>query len=498
MKRFILALLVLLSPLTANLSPLFAYTNPLLPFDFSDPDVIRLGKYYYMTYSTFASTPGLEILRSEDALHWNVVDAALPDTIPGYGHQDACPEGCGVWAPSIRFHEGRFSIYYGDPDIGIFCIRSAAKTEQIPCKWEQAVLVKPGKGLIDPCPLWDSNGRCYLVHAFAGSRAGFKSALAICELSQDGLSVIHDDEIVFDGHPDNPTVEGPKFYKRNSWYYIFCPAGGVSTGWQLCLRSRSPYGPYEAKRVLEQDTTAINGPHQGAWVEDWFFHFQDVGAAGRIVHMQPLKWHRHWPVIGNEGVPVAAHKYEGNPTAEGIVIKEVRDEFDTRFISPFWQWSGNRNGLYKYCNVDSSYLRLFTYPADSIQVAPNKLLRKIPANTAFTFEARMRFTPNPKNKDHEEAGLIIYGRQSRTLPIPGDGQWWYARIVMNEKHMCRCYLSQDGRFWKLIGDEFQAVPGVWVGARVGFYSTRDRQPVNDAGYLDIDWFSGRPVNNQQP
>ena len=492
MKRLILVLMVFLSPFIFHLSPLFAYTNPILPYDFSDPDVIRVGKYYYLTSSSFASTPGLQILRSEDAIHWEYADAVLPDTVPGYGHLDACPAGCGVWAPSIRFHEGRFYIYYGDPDIGIFCIRSTAKTEKIPCKWEPAVLVKAGKGLIDPCPIWDDKDRCFLVHAYAGSRAGLKSVLAVCELGGDGLKVIHDDEIVFDGHPDNPTCEGPKFYKRNKWYYIFCPAGGVSTGWQLCLRSRSPYGPYEVQTVLSQDTTDVNGPHQGAWVEDWFFHFQDVGAAGRIVHMQPLKWRRGWPVIGDEGIPVAAHKYEGGPF-EGITVAPVREEFDQRGLAPEWQWSGNKKAMYYYCNTDSSRLRLFTYPADEVQTASNLLLRKIPANTGFTFEARVRFTPNRKNADHEEAGLIFYGRQSQKLPIPGDEQWWYARIVMDGTQMCRCYLSRNGHSWELVGEPFKAVPGAWVGARYGFYATRDRQPINDAGYLDIDWMTLTPA-----
>lgn len=486
MKRFLLlAFSIQLSVFS------FGFVNPILPYDYSDPDVIRLGKYYYMTYSTFAATPGLQILRSEDGVKWDIVDAALPDTVPGYGHLDACPAGCGVWAPSIRFNQGRFYIYYGDPDIGIFCIRSAP-AETIPCLWEPAVLVKAGKGLIDPCPLWDNNGRCYLVHAFAGSRAGFKSALAVCELAKDGLSVVHEDEIVFDGHPDNPTCEGPKFYKRNATYYIFCPAGGVKTGWQLCLRSKSPYGPYEVQRVLAQDTTDVNGPHQGAWVDEWFYHFQDVGAAGRIVHMQPLKWRKGWPVIGDEGRPMREVK-EGPFTEPKSNIKTVREEYDTRGLAPEWQWSGNRKAQYYFHHTDSSCLRLFTYPADDIRTAPNLLLRKIPAHTAITFDARVRFTQHPKNGGHEEAGMIVFGRQTKTLPIPRDGQWWYARIVLDKQQNCRFYLSKDNKTWVLTGDAFQAVAGEWIGARIGFYATRDRYPINDSGYLDIDWMSITPA-----
>ena len=508
-------LMIFFAAMVVALSAAAGWTNPILPYDYSDPDVIRVGKNYYMTYSTFACIPGLQILHSRDGVEWTIVDAALPDTVPGYGHLDACPAGCGVWAPSIRHHQGRFYIYYGDPDIGIFCIRSE-KTKTIPCRWEPAVLVKRGKGLIDPCPLWDSDGRCYLVHAFAGSRAGFKSALAVCELAQDGLSVINEDRLVFDGHPDNPTCEGPKFHKKDGYYYIFCPAGGVKTGWQLCLRSRTVYGPYEWRRVLEQGSTDINAPHQGAWVDDKFYHFQDVGTAGRIVHLQPLRWEDGWPVIGNEGKPVT--KYEGQMydvrrRYEGTMYDVRRDDvprsmdgFWTRTLSPEWQWSGNRKAQYYYLAVETDsashmakdYIRLFTYPAADVQTAPNLLLHKIPANTAFTVTARVRFMPRPQGKNpkyNEEAGLIVHGRQSRTLPVPADGQWWYARIEVTESHLCRFFLSPDQKTWTEQGAPFQAVAGEWIGAKVGMYAVRERvestspykRPDNDAGWLDVDW-----------
>ena len=522
-------LMIFFAAMAVAMSAAAGWTNPILPYDYSDPDVIRVGKNYYMTYSTFACIPGLQILHSRDGVEWSIVDAALSDTVPGYGHLDACPAGCGVWAPSIRHHQGRFYIYYGDPDIGIFCIRSE-KTKTIPCRWEPAVLVKRGKGLIDPCPLWDSDGRCYLVHAFAGSRAGFKSALAVCELAQDGLSVISEDRLVFDGHPDNPTCEGPKFHKKDGYYYIFCPAGGVKTGWQLCLRSRTVYGPYEWRRVLEQGSTNINAPHQGAWVDDKFYHFQDVGTAGRIVHLQPLRWQDGWPVIGNNGEPASAEQTNSKLKIknsklkiknskdkvknEGTMYDVQRDDvprfmdgFWTRTLSPEWQWSGNRKAQYYYLAVETDsashmakdYLRLFTYPAADIQTAPNLLLHKIPANTAFTVTARVRFMPRPQGKNpkyNEEAGLIIHGRQSRTLPVPADGQWWYARIEVTESHLCRFFLSTDQKTWTEQGAPFQAVAGEWIGAKVGMYAVRPlvetsspyKRLDNDAGWLDVDWF----------
>lgn len=128
-------------------------------------------------------------------------------------------------------------------------------------------LVKAAKGWIDPCPFWDEDGNAYLVNAFAKSRIGFNSKLCVSRLSADGLRVLDEGKIVFDGAKTQPTIEGPKLYKRNGYYYIFAPAGGVKFGWQTVLRSKDIYGPYEEKIVLHQGKTKINGPHQGAWVE---------------------------------------------------------------------------------------------------------------------------------------------------------------------------------------------------------------------------------------
>lgn len=92
-------------------------------------------------------------------------------------------------------------------------------------------------------------------------------------------------------------------YRRGDIYYMFAPAGGVVTGWQLVMRSKNIYGPYESKIVMEQGATDINGPHQGALVtavdgKDWFLHFQDLGAYGRVTHLNPVEWRDGWPVIG--------------------------------------------------------------------------------------------------------------------------------------------------------------------------------------------------------
>jgi len=226
------------------------YQNPVLHADYSDPDAIRVGKAYYMVASSFHCMPGLPILKSRDLVNWRLVNHAvrrlLPDTVYNFPRH-----GKGIWAPAIRYHYIQYFIFYPDPDYGIFMIKARDPEK----KWSVPKLVLEGKGIIDPCPLWDDNGQAYLAVAWAASRAGVNSLLTIYPLSKDGSKITGEGQHVYDGHRSNHTIEGPKLYKRNGYYYIFAPAGGVSTGWQEILRSKNIYGPYEQKKFLEQGKT---------------------------------------------------------------------------------------------------------------------------------------------------------------------------------------------------------------------------------------------------
>ena len=224
------------------------YKNPIINADYSDPDVIRVGDDYYMTSSSFNCIPGLPILHSKDMVNWELVNYALKKQ-PPFDIYDKPGHGNGVWAPCIRYHNEEFYIYYPDPDYGIYMV----KTKDPKGVWSEPIMVKEGKGLIDPSPLWDEDGKAYLAYAYAGSRAGFKSLLAICSLNPEGtIANNNDDVIIIDGHDGEATIEGPKLYKYNGFYYVFAPAGGVPTGWQTVLRSKNIWGPYEKRKVMDQ------------------------------------------------------------------------------------------------------------------------------------------------------------------------------------------------------------------------------------------------------
>jgi beta-xylosidase len=511
------------------------YKNPILHADYSDPDAIRVGNDFYLVSSSFEDIPGLPILHSKDLVNWSIIGHALQRQ-PPFEHFSTPRHGEGVWAPAIRYHKGEFYIYYPDPDFGIYL----TKAKKAAGPWSEPVLVEGGKGLIDPCPLWDDDGRVYLVHAYAGSRAGIKSIIVVKKLNGDGTKVLDEGKLVYDGHELDPTIEGPKFYKRNGYYYIFAPAGGVSTGWQLVLRSKNIYGPYERRVAMDQGNTSINGPHQGAWVttqtgEDWFLHFQDKGAYGRIVHLQPMKWINGWPVIGvdkdgdGKGEPVLQYK---KPNVGQVYLPAGRqrpietpadtDEFNGTETGKQWQWMANSKATWSFINPSKGSLRLYSDKlpdsARNLWETPNVLLQKFPAEE-FMVTTKLSFTPNTK-LENEKAGLTVMGFSYANLALKSkkDGVYLvytickdaqngksetekeimkmasavaYLRVKITRGAKCRFSYSFDGNNFTEAGDEFQAEVGRWIGAKVGLFCTRTSQ-TNDSGYGDFDWFRIEP------
>ncbi|WP_291857163.1 glycoside hydrolase 43 family protein [Marinilabilia sp.] len=503
------------------------YRNPILHADYSDPDVCRVGDDYYMTASSFNCVPGLPILHSQDLVNWDLIGYALERQYPEE-HFSEPQHGNGVWAPSIRYHNGEFYIYYGDPDFGIYMLKAKEPGGQ----WTKPHLVKNGKGLIDPSPLWDDDGKAYLTHAFAGSRAGLKSVLMVHEMAPDGESLIGDPVMVFDGHDKNPTVEGAKFYKHDGFYYIFAPAGGVTKGWQLALRSESPFGPYTFRRVLEQGSTDINGPHQGGWVETqkgefWFIHFQDKGAYGRIVHLQPMSWKDGWPLMGEDydgngvGEPVKLHKKPDIDTEWKVVTPPESDEFNHHTKALQWQWHANPVPKYGFPTGNLGYYRLNCRPrpaeAQNLWSVPNMLLQKFPADV---FMASTKLTFNHRF-DGEEVGFVVMGDSYQYISLKQEkgklmvrvvrcngarkggaeevlyedevkSNTVYFRIEVTEGAQCHFSFSENGHDFSTLGDVFQAVEGRWIGAKIGYFALRDGM-INDAGNVDVDWFRVEPL-----
>jgi beta-xylosidase len=502
------------------------YRNPILHADYSDPDAIRVGDKYYLVSSSFNNAPGLPLLESPDMVNWTLVGHALPQQVPL--DVFALPQhGKGVWAPCLRYHDGKFWIFYPDPDFGIYVI--TARTFVGP--WSAPRLLIAGKGLIDPTPLWDDDGQAYLLHAWAKSRAGFNNVLTLRRMKPDASGMLDDEgRVVIDANklPGYTTLEGPKFYKRDGYYYVFAPAGGVEHGWQSVFRSRSVDGPYEVRVVLAQGSSPVNGPHQGAWVqtpqgEDWFFHFQDKRAYGRVVHLQPMRWRDDWPVIGDDpsgggtGQPVA--RYRMPVAGHASTAPATSDEFDGPTLGLQWQW--NANWRPEWYALTDGHLRLNAVPdgrytaQQNLWDTPSLLLQKLPAET-FTVTAKVDFSTL---RDGGSAGLIMYGFDYAWLGARRAGGSTRLALVSCYKTEAKCRereetgaelmspkiwlrmrvraggvtsfsYSYDDSAYTPIGAPFTAVMGRWVGAQMGLFSISSGSAA--AGYIEIDHFRVTP------
>ncbi len=487
------------------------FRNPILCADYSDPDVIRVGGDFFMTASSFNCTPGLPILHSTDLVNWALIGHALKN-VPHPRYAEVQP-GCGVWAPAIRFHAGKFWIFFPTPDEGIFVI-----TANDPAgPWSEPHLLQAGKGLIDPCPLWDDDGQAYLVHAYAGSRAGIKHRLCVLPMTPDGSKILGEGKIVFHEPEKHPTIEGPKFLKKDGWYYILAPAGGVQTGWQVVLRSKNIFGPYAAKIVLAQGDTDINGPHQGALVDTaeggwWFVHFQDAGVYGRIAHLQPVAWRDGWPVMGREGEPVLRHAKPRIGSGSKIKVPATSDEFESEELALPWQWHANHEDNWFSLAARKGWLRLYSQAAKNVDLGrvPNLLLQKFPARV-FQVETELETFPAASG---EEAGLVVMGAEYAALTVrhtrlgpeivfkTSAGEHVLQavapmrlrfRVAVADGGLCRFGYDDAAGNPVWLPDFFRAHAGVWIGAKVGIFSIR---PAGESGgHADFNFFRFLPVNS---
>lgn len=520
-------------PLQAPLGPWQAdlgdghYKNPVLHADYSDPDAIRVGQDYWMTASSFNHVPGLPLLHSRDLVNWSLVGHALSRQVP-VAHFATPRHGEGVWAPALRHHAGKFWIFYPDPDFGIYVITAADPRGE----WSVPFLLKAGRGLIDPCPLWDDDGRAWMVHGWAKSRAGFCNRITLHEISPDCLRVLDEGRVIINGDEMSgwKTIEGPKLYKRQGHYYVFAPAGGVTEGYQAVFRAKNIQGPYENRIVLEQGDTPVNGPHQGAWVDtpsgqNWFLHFQELPAHGRVVHLQPMKWRADgWPVMGADpagsgtGQPVLRHQ-KPDTGEQPLAVPPTSDAFPEGKPGPQWQWQGNPDSSWVLPRLGArAGLRLRPVPGGgSLWASAHPLMQKFPAPS---FEAETKLRLVDCTEAGTRAGLLVFGYNYAWIGLKldafGCSKLMYAvcksadkggsevikamidwpenqpvvlRVEVDADLHCRfLYKETGGRRFHTLGDDFKANSSKWVGAKIGLFcsagSPQDRPPAKSCAQFE--------------
>ena len=515
--------------------------NPILPGFYPDPSICRVNDDYYLVTSTFAYFPGVPIFHSRDLVHWNQIGNILErkEQLPLVNAETSE----GIFAPTLRYHDGTFYMITTNVtptnDINNFIVTATDPAGP----WSDPYPLDSAG--IDPSLFFDDDGKCYYCgtqNRREGSRYFGDNEIYIQELDLNTMKLVGESYPAWHGALRGVEwPEGPHIYKKDGYYYIFLPAGGVATGWQVVLRSKNIYGPYESRTVLAQGNTPVNGPHQGGWVdtptgEDWFMHFQDVGAYGRVVHLQPMKWIDGWPVIGTDkdndgcGEPVLTYRKPDVGGTYPTCTPQESDEFDGYTLSPQWQWHANINDKWAYYAGDRSMVRLYSHPVTedykNLWDVPNLLLQKTPADN-FTATMKLTFSPNPKYKG-ERTGLVVMGMDYAGLIMENTEQGLmlsqvtcrkadkgtaekangsislnnptvYLRVKFSADSekvkktndllvLCQFSYSLDGKKFRPLGETFQAREGKWIGAKVGMFCTRPAIRANDGGWADVDWF----------
>lgn len=454
------------------------YRNPVLNADYSDPDVIRIGADYYMVCSEFHFM-GIPVLHSTDLVNWDVIGRVYDrlDFDPGYDTMEKY--GKGSWAPALRYHGGRFFVYFCTPDEGLF-VCTADRPEG---PWTPPRALSRTGWWEDPCPFWDEDGSAYLGRSIVGA-----GPIVLHRMAADGLSLLDEGKTVYIGK----IAEGTKIYRREGYYYLVIPEGGVETGWQTVLRAKDLFGPYERQVALATGRTKVNGPHQGALVDTpegswWFFHFQARGTLGRVVHLQPVEWVDGWPRIGASGEPVEVWAKPGTGPVQAPRLPATSDDWSAPVLHPAWQWNHNPVEGAWSLTERPGFLRLRAQAAPGLRAARNTLTQRLMGP-----RGRIEVTLDGAGlAEGQVAGLAFLGngRDNWIGLRRTDGHWrveaWADGVLAHGPRVTgtvalgvrldldgvtRFSVSLGDGFWIELGGPCVLTPGTWKGARVGLFS----------------------------
>jgi beta-xylosidase len=490
------------------------YVNPVLNADYSDPDVIRVGEKYYMVCSEFHFI-GMPVLESEDMVNWKIIAQVYNRfDFPQYDRNERY--GGGSWAPAIRYHDGKFRIFFCTPNEGLFM--SQATNPAGP--WSPLLNVKNVSGWEDPCPFWDEDGQAYLGRSQLGA-----GPIILHKMSTDGTQLLDDGIKIYEG----PVAEGTKLFKKGDYYYLSIPEGGVATGWQTVLRASGIYGPYEKKIVLEQGTTSVNGPHQGALVDTpegewWFYHFQSKDPLGRVVHLQPVVWKDGWPLIGADvdmngiGEPVKEWTKPATGKNPEITAPQTGDDFSASQLGLQWQINHNPVNDRWSLTERPGYLVLKATKADRLRNAKNMFTQKV---MGYAGEVSTELDCS-KLTEGQRAGLFCVGNRYNAIGVERkqgenhiyvemDGTVEQIATLPAETVFFKVYLNANSNehqlYYSLNNEEYIACKesyslqsGDWKGARVGLFSYNTQ---DETGEADFNWFRylydgpGKYVNEKE-
>ncbi len=505
------------------------FRNPILPGDFSDPDVIRVGGDYYLITSTFQFSPGMAVLHSKDLVNWRYLSHCFSDLTqlgPELNWDRMNRYNRGVYAGSLRYHDGKFWMFTTTLDEGVF-MTTATRPEG---PWAPPLKIWDRKGVDDNCPFWDDDGQAYMLFSTPGN----KWYTRIVKMSPDGTSVDPSTERVIDAHQ---TSEGNKIYKLNGYYYIFhnqCEFAGPNDQNTerigVFMRSRNIWGPYEKRVALRgRRQPDLDGePNQGGLVQTeagdwWFITHQGRGSIhGRACSLLPVKWVDGWPVLGEpDALAIGTIPWSGKKPVDGFPAHapQASDDFSSATLGPQWEWNYQpRADMWSLTERPGS-LRLRAFkplhrplspdpgakpvPPGVLLNAGNTLTQRLMTPAGGTATARLDLT---NLADGQTAGFGLFSKEYGVLgvhqtqgvrrlvyltndtaqqgPVLTQNSIWL-RAIIDDKATSTFAYSLDGEHFTPFGEPY-ALKWAWYrGIRLALFSYNETA---EAGFVDIDSF----------
>ena len=425
------------------------YHNPIIKGGYPDPSVCRVGDDYYMVTSSFSYFPGLPVFKSTDLVHWEQIGNAI--SRPNQLDYRNCGSSEGLWAATIRYHEGRFYIVNTlDVQGRTYRYNFVLTTKDPEGEWSDAVIIQGADG-IDPSLYFDENGRMWYCGNMIPEDLKYPShkMIYLCELDRQTFQFIGKRHIIYDGNVDHSLfMEAPHIYRIDGLYYLMTACGGTQTNHcvNIC-RSRSLLGPYEPcprnPVVTNRNLKLINGlgvsvtghgdlvqtqegerymallgirPYERE-IEDYeryqprkWIRTPDRNKnaqfnLGREVFLVPIAWdYDGWPLVDNHNGMVNLEErrpelpYFRPPHHSGV------DNFEEKVLDMIWCMRRPVQNPFYSLTVRPGYLRMeLSHVRLEDMDTPAMLVRR---QQHYNFQAALAMEFEPL-RDGEEAGLVL-------------------------------------------------------------------------------------------
>ncbi|MBR5963826.1 MAG: glycoside hydrolase 43 family protein [Bacteroidaceae bacterium] len=486
------------------------YRNPILPADYSDIDCIHVGEDYYAISSTFQYSPGMIILHSRNLVDWTIAGHAVTD-ITEISPEMSCSRmnryGRGIWAGAIRYHKGRFLVYFGTPDEGYFM----TSAPDVKGPWEPLHQLLAESGWDDCCPLFDDDGKIYFVGTCFAD--GYKTY--IFRMTDDGRDIIPNSGVLVN---EGAGREANKLMKWNGKYYHFYSEVGQGGRFVMMQRADSPQGPYSEKRQLSHTQREANEPNQGGIVEgpngQWYFltHHGTGDWSGRIASLLPVTWLDGWPILGNpdeNGIGNMVWKCDIPGGRSRRQMPQSSDKFNAPILQPQWEWNYHPDNSKWSLAERRGFLRLRA----SVPLEQDNLLKAAGTLTQRIFRTPRNVVTTKISVSHmadgEKAGLCHYSddfamagvlqREGKRYlffqdkdglmewkPVRGRSVW--LRSEWSTDGISKFLYSTDGITFHPIGRAYALRWGYYRGDRIGIFNYNN---LKAEGFVDIDYFKYR-------